>query len=242
MSRRRLSLLLVFLSLAFVGNTGVAASAPATLAALVWTDTAAELAVPLGAPTARAEFPFTVAAGAPDAAPDSAPVTIREVRVSCGCLVADWPRRALRAGERGVLSLVFTPGERTGRHEFSVFVFTTAPAANTNTAAANAAPVELRLVAHITPVLELSARYVAWERGGPAAERIVELRAPPGVTLAEPEADAALLHAQLARAGDHWRLRLRPVSTDQPMTARVRLNAIPAGQPAQVFTVVARVP
>ncbi|MEY2881690.1 MAG: hypothetical protein RLZZ15_4070 [Verrucomicrobiota bacterium] len=237
MSRRRLSLLLVFLPLAFVGNTGVAASAPATLAALVWTDTAAELAVPLGAPTARAEFPFTVAGGAPDAAPDSAPVTIREVRVSCGCLVADWPRRPLRAGERGVLSLVFTPGERTGRHEFSVFVFTA-----TSTAAATAAPVELRLVAQITPVLELSARYVAWERGAPAAERIVELRAPPGVTLAEPEADATLLHAQLTRAGDHWRLRLRPVSTDQPMTTRVRLNATPAGQPAQVFTVVARVP
>jgi len=54
----------------------------------------------------------------------NAPLIIRSVKASCGCTVAEWPRKQIAQGGDGVITVTFNSGKRSGKQNKTVTLVT----------------------------------------------------------------------------------------------------------------------
>lgn len=87
------------------------------------------------------------------------PLTITDIRSSCGCTVPDLAKRTYAPGESGELNVVFTFNALTGRQTKTVTVETNEP---------QSPSYPLRLQVDIPKLFELDRHFLMWRTGEPA--------------------------------------------------------------------------
>lgn len=158
-------------------------------AQLRWEALTLEIDVPAGAQRVPLRFAYTNAG--------AEPVTITEVRPSCGCVLApDVTPRVVAPGESGVLEGVFEPGERSGDYATTLVVATTGPGPRHTVLSAQF---------RIPVVVDLNPRLYLWRLGEPAETRRGAL------TLRR---EAGLRFARLEGAQDRFRVELGEPAED----------------------------
>lgn len=86
---------------------------------------------------------------------DDNPVTIKEVKTSCGCTTANLTKRTYQTGEEGVIFATFKFEERQGRKSKNIDVTTDV----------SGEPLKLTITALIPEVLKIRPIMVWWKRG-----------------------------------------------------------------------------
>jgi hypothetical protein len=164
----------------------------------------------------------------------SAPVTIRNVKTSCGCTTARLDKKIYAPGENGEVVARFSFGERKGAHRKMVTVTSD-----------DGTRQELNLVVIIHPVLEITPALVFWRVGQPAEPKLVQLTAEAGtnarvksVTSSNPRVQATL---QPTKPGEPYSLSIRPVDTAQRETAELLVQTDYPPEAPRAFTIHARV-
>lgn len=146
------------------------------------------------------------------------PVAIREVRTNCDCLEAGSEKKVYGPGEAGEIRARFTVGDRLGLYERVITVVTDEPGD----------PVRLMLRIEVPEIATAAPRSVTWKMGEPAAEKMVELKVAPGLEIifadAQATNDAFTVRLEVVKAGQHYRLRLKPRNPAQPASAAIRIS------------------
>lgn len=138
----------------------VAASAPdATAAPLRWQETTVSIEAPPLAESVEAAFQFTNTT--------SRPVTITEIRSTCGCTVPQLEQKLYVPGESGTIRAVFTPGDRVGLQEKTIMVTTAEPDFSSTV---------LTLRVTIPTLFEVTPFFVIWNVDEPPTPKPVTLR------------------------------------------------------------------
>lgn len=156
-----------FFGIAFVGSITAAAD-------LTWNSTRQTLHPPSGADKAEGIFIYTNRGGAP--------ITIQEVKPSCGCITAGVDKKIIQPGESGTLRAIFKTGASVGHYSKSITVITDDLGYNSET---------LLLEIDLTAPYALSPRLLQWRLGSTAATQRAELRFTDGAEFESPK----LIHA-----------------------------------------------
>jgi hypothetical protein len=186
---------------------------PMASAAITWERQEVEPVARLEDTVIRADFPFVVT---------GSPVTIGEMRSDCPCLVAEVDKREYRPGERGVVRLVFSVGDRQGTYDRHVLVQTTA-----------AGDHRLEFRVKLPLAYTLSQALVKWDAGEDGASKRVRLEVHGGHRLtsvvAEPSHPAVSVHVEEMEKGRLYDLVVRvAITTDHPLPARRSLTLLVA--------------
>jgi hypothetical protein len=195
---------------------GLLAGGSSPLAALEWQTTQVHLQAALGQEQAMAVFPFRNTS--------RTPVRILLVTADCRCVAADPVKEICAPGDSGEIRARFTVAGRVGRQVKTIAV--------TTDEAADHATV-LTLVVDIPQLIEVTPRFIFWEKGSQPGERSVDVVvADPGrVTIAGLRCSNPRFAARLQReAAGRYRLRVKPDGTQQPASGIVALEVTIAGE------------
>lgn len=148
----------------------------------------------------------------------NSPVTIENVKSSCGCTVAEPDKKVYAPGESGSISATFTFGERSGAQSKTIKIHTDHPALNKH---------DLLLKVNILKSMTLKPNLLRWEMGGePTTQRLtVQLLDPKTMKFAGPEANPeGFVIEEVANDldGEIW-LNVTPKSATEKTMQRVRL-------------------
>lgn len=94
-------------------------------------------------------------------------VTIKSVRSSCGCTVAELEKREYQPGESGEIKALFTFGTRTGAQRKSISVVTDG---------ADEEKTSLLLDVSIPELIQIKPFFVFWRKGDALEPKTIELR------------------------------------------------------------------
>ncbi|MGA8655948.1 MAG: DUF1573 domain-containing protein [Chthoniobacterales bacterium] len=153
------------------------------------------------------------------------PVTINEVRTSCGCTTAALEKKLYHPGESGEIDATFTIAGLTGHQEKSIFV---------TTSAALVEPVVLRLKVDIPEAIKIEPQLVLWRLGERPDSKTIRIAVPEGMSakIVSVVADNAAVKLELheIRPGKEWEVKVTPPSTKEPAgaTLLIRTNYPPA--------------
>ena len=86
------------------------------------------------------------------------PITISEVKTSCGCTTADLEKKEYQPGESGEIEAFLTIGNRRGQQRKRIQVFTDSPKERIHS---------LTLVVDIPEILVVQPRMLVWRRSEP---------------------------------------------------------------------------
>lgn len=193
--------------------------------ALTWERSALDLSMEVGAGDLVGEFPFKNER--------AEPVTIRELKASCGCTEPTVESRLIPAGGTGVIKVAYAAGSRVGPQTARVTV---------TTDEAGVEPVTLQLRVNIQPVVSLAPRLVLWTRTDGPIGRTIEIKrlskAVVRVVEAKPVADTLKVELKPGAEPDTWSLTLTPKSVDSPFTTKVEI-AIAVGERTMTYSVFA---
>jgi Protein of unknown function (DUF1573) len=165
----------------------------------------------------------------------SRPVTIREIETSCSCVSASSDLKNYAPGAGGKITARFTVGDRGGLYERTITVLTDEPGD----------PVHLTLKIEVPDVASATPRSVEWRLNEDPVEKFVELRAAPGLeiifstALSTSETFTARLESM--EAGLYYRLYIKPVKTNQPASAAIRISGREKSQHEVVISAYASV-
>lgn len=153
------------------------------------------------------------------------PVTIRAVQTNCDCLGASANKSTFAPGESGVVTARFTVGDRIGTYERAISVVTD----DAPTAKRLSVRIEVPEAAVVTPNILL------WPIGSPGEEKSVDVRSAAALLINFTETFATNTDFQVrletVEAGRHYRMHIKPGSTQVAANAAVRLKgATPEGQ------------
>ncbi|MBJ7259013.1 MAG: DUF1573 domain-containing protein [Chthoniobacterales bacterium] len=190
---------------------GVIFAAPVR-AGLVWESTTVTIETHGSPETRTAEFRFRN--------DSSQPVRIRGVRTSCGCTVAKPEQDVYAPGASGTLRVTHKPKPGPVLRRYRITV---------DTDESGGGVPDLALVVSGEPRLTVEGRrMLVWEKNESRAPREIVLRIKPGdsLRLTGAAADADLVTAELAGAGDSRVLRVTP-KAGATGRARIRLQSEP---------------
>lgn len=178
--------------------------------ALTWETASLDVSVEAGSGDVVIEFPFKN--------DESAPVTIRELKASCGCTTPTVETRHVAAGATGVVKATFATGDRVGPQSAHVTV---------TTDEAGSAPVNLQLRVDIKPLVSLTPRLVHWTAADGPVGRTIELKrlSKSAVRVGEPKTagDQVTVELKPGKEPDTWSLTLTPKSVEAPFTTKVEI-------------------
>jgi len=191
-----------------IGWAWAVAALPAV--ALTWEKSGLDFTVEAGSGDVLAEFPFKNEG--------ASPVTIKELKASCGCTTPTVESRIVPAGGAGVIKATFAPGDRVGPQSARITVVTNEPGSE---------PVVLQLRVDIQPLISITPRLVHWSKTDGPTERVIELKrlAKAEVHIGEPKLEADTLAVALTPGAEpgSWRLTLTPKSLEVPFTTRIEI-------------------
>jgi Protein of unknown function (DUF1573) len=149
----------VFLLIAILAAFAAASAPDVAAAPLRWQETTVSIEAPPLAESVEAAFQFTNTT--------ARPVTITEIRSSCGCTVPQLEQKIYVPGESGTIRAVFTLGERVGQQEKTIMVTTAEP---------DFSSVVLTLRVSIPTLFEVTPFFVIWNVDEPPTPKSVKLR------------------------------------------------------------------
>ena len=141
----------------------------------------------------------------------SLPVTILEMRSSCGCTVPSLEKRTYGPGESGEIVAVFTFGPRVGRDVKNVTVVTDESGRKTH---------HLEFITHIPEWGSVHPRILRWKIGEPAKgqEIVLTIADPDGIRLLPPLPTENVTLAQVSTDRGKITDRATPKSTETRAT------------------------
>jgi hypothetical protein len=191
--------------------------------ALTWEKAALDVSVEAGSGDLVVEFPFTNE--------KKEPVTVRELKASCGCTEPTVDSRVVAAGSKGAIKLTYTTGDRVGPQSVHVTV---------TTDEAGAMPSTLNLRVNIQPAVSLTPRLVHWTKADGPVARTIEIKrlskAAVQISEVKPASDTLLVELKPGTEPDTWLLKLTPKSVDTPSTTKVEIS-ITVGERKMTYSV-----
>ena len=176
-----------------------------------------------------ASYPFTNTS--------DAPVTITNIRTTCGCTTTELDKKTYQPGEGGTIDAVFTVGNRSGIQQKKIYVYTTDP---------NEKMARLDIRVDIQSVVALEDSFLRWE-----FKEGAELKPKTTIIRIDEEADVALLgvdsthdflRPHVRKLFDKaYQLTVTPKHLDQPAYATIRIDLRYPGDIIKVEKIHARV-
>jgi hypothetical protein len=188
-------------------------------AQLFWDTRRVELQPSATDPIAVAEFSF--------ANVGEQTVNILEVKSSCDCTTIDLPKKAYGRRERGLITAIFTIGDRVGSQLKRITLRTDSP---------DEPLVELTLHALIPEMLKVEPPLVRWDQNEAPTPRTLELSTTTAQEIQVPSVETTddRLSAKLTvlESGKKYRITVTPLETTHRLRALLRVKTdYPAQQP-----------
>jgi len=201
--------------------------APA-FAQLKWDQPKQTLTPSLGEKVVTAKFGFT------NVGPS--PITIIDIRPSCGCTTTTLAKKGYASGESGEIEAKLNFAGHVGHQEKWIYVTTNV---------AGSEPALLSLAVDIPPEVTIQPEFVMWRVGDPLEPKTMRVMIPEGIptNLVAAQADNPTMQVQLreVQAGKEWEVKVTPTSTREAVKAVVTIRSdYPAGNPAS-YSAYARV-
>ena len=166
----------------------------------------------------------------------SQPVSIENVRTSCGCTSADPDKKTYAPGESGEIKVKFTFGGRLGGQRKTIRVFTSD---NGNE------PTILDLRVFIEEPLKLTPALVFWRNGDTPSAKLIQINAGPerpvnvtGVRSSSPAFTATL---QTIKAGEQYAVAVTPSGTGERRAGEISIETDYPPDAPRTYKVHARV-
>jgi hypothetical protein len=147
------------------------------------------------------------------------PITINEVRTSCGCTTAALEKKEYAPGESGEIEAKFEIGGRTGHQEKSILV---------TTSLAPAQPMVLRLKVDIPEAVKIEPQFVMWRLGEQPEPKTIRIVVPDEIpakivsVVADNQAVKLELHE--IRPGKEIEVKVTPPGTTEPAGATLLIR------------------
>jgi Protein of unknown function (DUF1573) len=211
-----------FILLLFLG------SVTPIFAQLKWDQPRQKLSVKPGEKAVTAKYRFTNNSGSP--------VTIVDVRPSCGCTIATLTKKTYVPGESGEIDAKLNFAGHTGHQEKWIYVTTNA---------AGTEPTLLTLAVDIPPDITIEPQFVMWRIGDPLTPKTIRVVVPAGfptkILAAQTDNPAIRVQLQEVMTGKQWEVKVTPAETKDLVKAIVSIRTdYPAEKPA-TYSVYARV-
>jgi hypothetical protein len=166
----------------------------------------------------------------------ASPVSILDVRPSCGCTTATLAKKEYAPGESGEIEAKLNFAGHVGHQEKWIYV-------TTNTVGEE--PALLSLAVDIPPEVTIQPEFVMWRVGDPLEPKTMRVVIPDGIPtkMIAAQADNPTMQVRLreVQAGKEWEVKVTPTSTREPVKAVVTIRSdYPAGNPA-TYSAYARV-
>ena len=166
----------------------------------------------------------------------ASPITIIDVRPSCGCTTATLAKKIYASGESGEIDAKFNFAGHIGHQEKWIYVTTTLPGTE---------PALLSLAVDIPPEVTIQPEFVIWRIGDPPQSKTMRVIVPDGfpTKMVAAQADNPAMQVRLReiRAGKEWEIKVTPASTSTPVKTIVSIRSdYPAGHPV-TYSAYARV-
>jgi Protein of unknown function (DUF1573) len=143
----------------------------------------------------------------------STPITINDVKTSCGCTTAALAKKEYAPGETGEIVANFHVAGRTGHQEKAIFV----------EESDQSKPIVLSLLVDIQEMLSIEPEFVMWQVGGKAEAKTIHIRVsddvPVKVTSIKSDNPAMQLIVHETKPGKEINLELTPSDTAHPVSA-----------------------
>src|SRR4029077_9081770 len=164
------------------------------------------------------------------------PITIIDIRPSCGCTTATLAKKEYAPGESGEIEAKLDFAGHVGHQEKWIYVTTNV---------AGSEPALLSLAVDIPPEVTIQPEFVMWRIGDPLEPKTMRVVIPEGIPtkLVAVQADNPTMQVQLreVQAGKEWEVKVTPTSTREPVKAVVTIRSdYPSGNPAS-YSAYARV-
>jgi uncharacterized protein DUF1573 len=211
-----------FILLLFLG------SVTPIFAQLKWDQPRQKLSVKPGEKAVTAKYRFTNNS--------SSPVTIVDVRPSCGCTIATLTKKTYVPGESGEIDAKLNFAGHTGHQEKWIYVTTNS---------AGTEPTLLTLAVDIPPDITIEPQFVMWRIGDPLTPKTIRVVVPAGfptkILAAQTDNPAIRVQLQEVMTGKQWEVKVTPAETKDLVKAIVSIRTdYPAEKPA-TYSVYARV-
>lgn len=168
--------------------------------------------------------------------PGTAPVTITEVKTSCGCTTAALEKKVYAPGEKGKISAKFTIGERMGLQQKQIMVSTDNPAESL---------VQLTMRTFIPELVRIEPHAAIWPLTSPNGPRtiklIVGIDQPIRVLGVRSSDDRVFAQLKQVEPGRSYEIELSVASTQEPLRAVVRIETDYPPDKPKVYNIQAEV-
>jgi Protein of unknown function (DUF1573) len=197
-------------------------------AQLKWDEPQQKLSVKPGDKAVTATYRFTNES--------ASPVTIVDVRSSCGCTTATLAKRTYAPGESGEIDAKLNFAGHTGHQEKWIYVTTNSSGTE---------PTLLTLAVDIPPDIAIEPQFVMWRIGDPLTPKTIRVVVPDGfptkIVAAQTDNPAIQVQLQEVMAGRQWEVKVTPSETKDVVKAIVSIRTdYPAENPA-IYSAYARV-
>jgi hypothetical protein len=197
-------------------------------AQLKWDQPQQKLSVKPGEKAVSAKYRFTNSS--------TSPVTIVDVRPSCGCTTATLAKKTYAPGESGEIDAKLNFAGHTGHQEKWIYVTTNS---------AGTEPMLLTLAVDIPPDITIEPQFVMWRIGDPLTPKTIRVLVPDGfpTKIVAAQTDNPSIHVQLREvmAGKQWEVKVTPAETKNLVKAIVSIRTdYPTENPA-TYSAYARV-
>jgi len=164
------------------------------------------------------------------------PITIIDIRPSCGCTTATLAKKDYAPGESGEIEAKLNFAGHVGHQEKWIYVTTNV---------AGSEPALLSLAVDIPPEVTIQPEFVMWRVGDPLEPKTMRVVMPEAIPikLVAAQADNPTMQVRLreVQAGKEWEVKVIPTSTREAIKAVVTIRSdYPAGNPAS-YSAYARV-
>lgn len=147
------------------------------------------------------------------------PVTIGEIRTSCGCTTTALTKRQYSPGESGEIEARFQLAGHLGHQEKWIHVTTDLPADD---------PTLLRLVVDIPPAIKIDPELLMWRVGDQAEPKVFRVAVadefPANIVSVQSDNPAVKLEVHESRPGKVLEVRVTPPSTVKPENATLLIR------------------
>ena len=164
------------------------------------------------------------------------PVTIENIRTSCGCTTADLTKRTYGPGEQGEVAVKFNFGGRVGGQRKLVRVFSTDKPDE---------PTVLDLRVYVEESLKVAPSLVLWRVGEANMPKPVQITATPerpvrikSVSSTNPRVAASL---QTVKAGEQYLVSIKPTDTNLRESAEIKVQTDFPPDAPRAYTIHARI-
>jgi hypothetical protein len=165
----------------------------------------------------------------------STPVTIDNIRTSCGCTTADLEKRTYAPGESGEVKVKFTFGSRVGGQRKTIRVFTSD----------EKEPAILDLRVFIQEAITITPTLVFWRNGETPSAKTVQITTQPnplvrikGVRSSNPKFTATL---EPQKPGESYKVTITPTETSGKQSAEISVDTDYPSDSPRTYLIYARV-